>query len=108
MSQIIKSYLGIFLLLLLIFTQAGVLKAGADMAQARHYYENCVAVMEASNLSETVIASMVKEGREKGYQLEVQRLWDYKNPIAKVELCYEVAIPFLKVRSEHTIAGIAR
>ena len=57
MSTTIKTYVGIFILMLSLFSMAGVLSACIDAGNARDFHASVIAEIEDSNFAPSVISS---------------------------------------------------
>ncbi|MDR0925354.1 MAG: hypothetical protein LBN31_13505 [Hungatella sp.] len=113
MSTIIKTYVGIFILLLSVFAMAGVMSATIDANNARDYHAAVMAEIEDSNFAPSVITACKAQAEEAGYELlidsdSIVRDEDGKPTLMEVILRYQYRIDFLKVFSTQQIRGFAR
>lgn len=113
MSTIIKSYIGIFLLLLAVFSMAGVMSANIDANNARDFHAAVIAEIEVSNFAPSVINACKSQAQSAGYQLLIDsnsiiRDEDGKATLMEVILKYNYRIDFLGVISSQQIRGFAR
>lgn len=111
MGQVIKTYLGIFFLLVLGLVGIGVVTAGIQTANARNYHEDMISEIECSNFNDGVIAGCRQQAQEAGYGLTVKTMtYDGQGhtKTAEVILDYEYAIPVLNLVTDHQIRGFAR
>ena len=69
MEQVIKTYLGIFLMMLLSTVGIGIVAAEAQICQARNFKSDVVVELENSNYNREVINACIKQADELGYQL---------------------------------------
>lgn len=111
MGQIMKTYLGIFFLLVTGMVGIGVVTAGIQAANARNYHADVISEIECSNFNDTVVASCKQQAQEAGYELEVKTM--VYNPqeharVAEVILHYEYAIPVLNLVTDHQVRGFAK
>ena len=53
MAQIVKTYVGVFLLLILVFVGGGLVSVSIDGTNAQRYLSDVVDVMESDNFSDT-------------------------------------------------------
>lgn len=111
MGQIIKTYLGIFFLLVTGMVGIGVVTAGIQSANARNYHADVISEIECSNFNAAVVAVCQQQAKEAGYELEVKTV-DY-NPqehvkMAEIILHYEYAIPMLNLVTDHQVRGFAK
>lgn len=113
MDQIFKCYMGIFLLLFLTYTQAGILTAGAQIVAARNHYCGYVQQLEASGCSEGEAQKLIAQAKEKGYNLVIvvdptasdTEILTYSG---KISMDYQVTIPFLGVDKVEQLQGSVR
>lgn len=113
MSSVIKTYLSIILILVAVFTFAGIISVALDVQNARDYHSSVINEIEISNHSSDVIAACQEDAANNGYTLSTV---NYPNnsdessnaQITKVVLKYSYHIDFLGVASEKEIVGYAR
>ncbi len=113
MSTIIKTYVGIFLLLLSVFAMAGVMSATIDANNARDFHASIMAEIEDSNFAPSVITACQEQAELVGYELlidseSIVRDEDGKPTLMEVILRYQYRIDFLQVVSKQQIRGFAR
>lgn len=111
MGQIIKTYLGLFFLLLMGLVGIGVVTAGVQSAAARNYHADVISEIECSNYNAGVIASCRQQAQDAGYDLKVKTMtYDADGHVmtAEVILGYDYAIPILNLVTEHEVRGFAR
>lgn len=125
MSQIIKAYMGIFLILFLAFTSAGILAAFITVADAQDMHAAMVNELENSSFYPEVLTECFARAEEAGYQLSVTLYQeDYtsaectgvetvpkdtsKVTSARLKLTFPFRLGFLGISSEHTFCGYAR
>ncbi len=125
MSQIMKAYTGIFLILFLTFTAAGILAAFITIADAQDMHASMVNELENSSFYPAVLEESFARAEEAGYQLSITLYQeDYtvavctnRNSVpqdtskvtsAKLELTFPFQVSFLGVSSEHTFCAYAR
>lgn len=125
MSQILKSFMGIFLLLFLVMTSAGILSAFLQVLYAQDLHAQIITELEDSDYATVVIKENLMEAKEKGYQMEVILYDEEENyrkitreeelpkdcgdiAFARVHLTFWFQIPFLKINQKHTLRGYAR
>lgn len=120
MDQIFKCYMGIFLLLFLTYTQAGIITAGGQVVAARNHYCRYVQQLEASGCSEGEALKLIAEAKEQGYNLTIVvdadvNLGDNgeeKDEIlrysGRISMDYQVTIPFLGVDKREKLQGSVR
>lgn len=111
MGQVIKTYLGLFFLLLTGIVGIGVVTAGIQSANARSYHADIISEIACSNFNDNVIAGCYQQARKAGYELAVKTMtYDERGhtKMAEIILDYEYAIPVLNLVTEHQIRGFAR
>lgn len=113
MSTVIKSYLSIILILIAVFTFAGIISVAIDVQNARDYHATVVNEIENSNHASSVIDACKSEASENGYTLTTSTYADnsegsFDSKITKVVLEYEYSIGFLDIASGKQIVGYAR
>ena len=69
MEQVIKTYLGIFLMMLLSTVGIGIVAAEAQICQARNFKSDVVVELENSNYNREVINACIKQADELGLSL---------------------------------------
>lgn len=100
MEQVIKTYLGIFLMMLLSTVGIGIVAAEAQICQARNFKSDVVVELENSNYNREVINACIKQADELGYQLQVNLYEDS----GAVTVCENGNVP--PVEKEVTMAEV--
>lgn len=123
MNQVVKSFLGIFFLLVLIFTGVGIISAQINVSAALDYKSAVVTQLENSNYSPTVMNACIQQAADSGYVLEIRTfvkgksMQVYTSPnvtdtsdvtMAEVILNYPYKIPFLQVSVNQQVRGYAK
>lgn len=111
MGQVLKTYLGLFFLLIMGLVGIGVVAAGMEAAAARSYHADVISEIECSNFNAGVIAACQSQARNKGYELTVADMVydaERKQQMAEVILSFHYAIPVLNLVSDHEVRGFAR
>lgn len=111
MGQVMKTYLGIFFLLLMGLVGIGVVAAGIEVNAARNYHADVVTEIECSNFNPSVIDVCKQQAQDSGYKLEVtDMVYDAgeNKQMAEVILTFDYAIPILNLVSDHEVRGFAR
>ncbi|NMC59414.1 MAG: hypothetical protein GYA51_08550 [Candidatus Methanofastidiosa archaeon] len=113
MSTIIKTYIGIFILLLGVFTMAGVMSACIDANNARDFHASVIAEIEDSNFAPSVINACKTQAANDGYELliddnSIVKNEDGKTTLMQVILEYKYHVDFLGVISTQQIRAFAR
>jgi len=123
MNQVVKSFLGIFFLLVLLFTGVGIISAQIHVSAALDYKSAVVTQLENSNYSPAVMNACITQATESGYTLEI-RTFSMGNAVqtytaanvtdtsdvimAEVILNYPYEIPFLQISVGQQVRGYAR
>lgn len=111
MGQVLKTYLGMFFLLLVGIVGIGVVTAGIQTAAARNYHADVISEIESSNFNEGVIEACRQQAQDAGYGLSVKTMaYDDRGHVqmAEVILEYDYAISVLDLVTDHQIRGFAR
>lgn len=111
MGQIMKTYLGIFFLLVTGLVGIGVVTAGIQSASARNYHSGVISEIECSNFNDAVVTACRQQAKEEGYELEVKTMsYDAlgHTKVAEIILHYEYAIPVLNLVTDHQVRGFAK
>lgn len=113
MSTIIKTYVGIFILLLSVFTLTGVMSACIDANNARDFHASVMAEIEDSNFAPSVINACKTQAESAGYELlidenSIVKDEDGKTTLMEVILKYKYRVDFLGVISTQQIRAFAR
>lgn len=113
MSTTIKTYVGIFIFLISIFSMAGIMSASIDASNARDFHNSVIAEIEDANFAPSVINACKKQAASDGYELlidnnSVVKDEDGKPTLMEVILKYKYRIDFLKVMNTQRIRGFAR
>lgn len=123
MGQVVKTYLGIFLMMLLTMAGIGIITAEIEVAKARNYKTDVVIELENSAYNPKVAQMCVKQAEESGYILELL-FYDAKGRVyrmdaleensdvtidmAEVYLSYQYRIGPFHSSGWHSIRGMAR
>lgn len=123
MSQVIKSFTGVFFLLLVVLLGTGILSAQMDASNAISYKADLVVELENSNYSAQVMNGCIAQAIENGYGICIKTYTEggsvcvYTTPsagdttdvvMAEVVLTYPYRIGFLNSVTEHQVRGYAR
>ena len=100
MEQVIKTYLGIFLMMLLSTVGIGIVAAEAQICQSRNFKSDVVVELENSNYNREVINACIKQADELGYQLQVNLYEDS----GAITVCENGNVP--PVEKEVTMAEV--
>lgn len=125
MSQVIKVFTGVFMVMFLITTSAGVLGAFAQMIRAQNTHAAMIDELENSNYAKAVIEACFDTAQEENYHLQLtfysadtviatcvskDELPEQLEEIHLVEviLQYPVELAFFKLNVEQELFGYAR
>ncbi len=110
MEQVIKSYLGIFLIFMGLFVSTGIISASVSASNAVSFHADVIKEVEDSNFAPSVINACLDSAQSAGYKLTVTPIHDAdgNTTMAEVILDYEYNIPFLNLFTEHEKRGFAR
>lgn len=123
MSQVLKTFMGVFFMLLVLLLGTGVLSAQMDASNAISYKSDLVAELENSNYSPRVINGCIEQAIESGYEISIKTykkggaVQVYTSPcagdtrdvvMAEVILTYPYRIGFLNSVTRHQVRGYAR
>lgn len=111
MGQVLKTYLGLFFLLVMGLVGIGIVAAGIEVTAARNYHADVISQVECSNFNAGVISACKNQAKERGYQLEVSELvydTEENQKMAEIILFFDYSIPVLNLVSDHEVRGFAR
>uniref|UniRef100_UPI0040574147 hypothetical protein n=1 Tax=Agathobacter sp. TaxID=2021311 RepID=UPI0040574147 len=125
MSQIMKAFMGIFLILFLMASSASVLGAFLQVLKAQDMHAMVVDELENSDYSQPVLQESFTIAEKSGYDLDITLyqenhetyLCSEKGQIpqntkdaemAKVTLTFFFQIPFFAINQGYSISGYAR
>jgi hypothetical protein len=120
-----KAYLGVFLILFLVFSSAGILGGFLTVAGAQDMHADIVDELENSSFYPGVLAACFEKAERNGYELSVTLYQeDYtmvtctaadaipedtsRVELARVELTFPLQMGFFGVGQTHTFSGYAR
>lgn len=125
MSQIMKGFLGVFLVMFLVVSSVGILSAFLTVMDAQDLHARVINEMENSNYSREVISENFEKAENAGYELEVvlyyedgeqasctggEEIPDHPGEIslAQVNLKFPFRVGFFGINDQHTLSGYAR
>lgn len=125
MSQIIKTFLGIYFILLMAVTSVGILTAYMTVLNAQDLQARIVDELENSHYAVPVIRAEYEEARKAGCALSVTLYYESGRTVAatnaslipgstedvcmaRVELTFPFQVACLGIRQEHMLTGYAR
>lgn len=105
MNQIIKTYLTIFLMLIMILVGTGLIVCSIDARRAEKLNSGYALAIAGHNYSESVIQACIEEASSNDYLLNVNK-WDTNNDghydICECVLEYDYTLIFLNPSNEST------
>ena len=125
MSQIMKTFMGIFMLLFLMASSVGMLGAFLQVLHAQDIHATMIDEMENSDYCKDVLEECFSIAEKSGYELELILYGESQDGIlckgqtelpkettnivlAKVTLQFPFCIPFFQIEDNHKISGYAR
>lgn len=105
MNQIVKTYITIFLMLIIIVVGTGIIISALDAQRAEKTNSNYASTIAAHNFSDSVISACVNEARDNNYVLTVKK-YD-TNADGYFDMCecileYDYSLSFLNTASAAT------
>lgn len=125
MSQIMKTFLGVFMILLMAVTTAGILGAFLCVLSAQNLHSMIICELEDSDYNSSVMAEGFEKTKAAGDELTVV-LYHENNTVttchnsadipadcsdvemAKVELQFNYNVGFFDINNVHVLSGYAR
>lgn len=123
MSQIMKAFLGVFLVLLMALTAMGILSAYMEVLNAQDMQARFVDEIENSDFNAAVIQECFAQSQAAGYTLSVtlfledaavatahnaQQVPQTAADMAKVQLEFPFRVSFLGIDQTHTFVSYAK
>ncbi|MBQ8040194.1 MAG: hypothetical protein IJ274_10065 [Lachnospiraceae bacterium] len=125
MSQIMKAFTGIFMVLFLTVSSMGILGAFLQVSKALNFHTGVIDELENSNYCKSVLEECFEMAELNGYELEVTLyemqggtllcskkadipVADKEINMAKVDMKFYITIPFFSLRNEQAISGYGR
>lgn len=125
MSQIVKSFLGVFILAIMMVSAGGILSAYMQVLSAQHTHARIVNELENSHYNPEVIRACFEEAKKENCTLRItlypvdgeSYLLENEEMVAsdiqgidEAEVCIQFLyqIPFMAINQEHVISGYAR
>lgn len=124
MSVIIKSFMGIFFFILIVFLGVGMIQYQTEVNQATNYQQDVLRELQNSDFSPKVLNSCILTGTKNNYEVRIDvSLKDgshttyTKNCLAThtkgvvaayVTVLYKSRLPFLGVETLNSLRGFAR
>lgn len=125
MSQIMKAFTGIFMVLFLTVTAMGLLGAFLQVSKAQSFHAAVIDELENSNYSTTVLRECLMAAGDNGYHLTVT-LYEEEGgylvceedgdipqekkriDMARVDMMFQIKIPFFGMANEQILKGYGR
>jgi len=126
METVIKTYMGLFFLMLILTTGISIVKAQNGAENARDFRTQACIQLEDSNYEARTINSLIETASENNYELEIELqnanegtyIITKSNPAtientkningAVMKLKYYYELPIFTSKTEHFLYGIAR
>lgn len=125
MSQVIKAFLGVFLIVFMMITSTGILAAYMEVLNAQDLQARIIDEIENSNYAASVIRAGYRDAGKAGCGLSLTLYYEsgvmtrFTNSsqvpasvgevsMARVELTFPFQVAVLGIRQEHTLTGYAR
>lgn len=105
MDTVLKTFTGIFLLLLLTSVSVGLIGATLSANAAEMFYSDASKRISVSNFSSHVIEECISDAKERGYELSVDtgEVNGSRKRIGKGKMSYTFSIPILSIQKEYQI-----
>lgn len=124
MSQIIKAFTGVFMILLMVITTTGILGGYMQVLTAQNIHSGMIEELENSDYNPQVMRESIAIARqnqvnptiylygEDGNKTQVQKEDEVPEKtdnvvMAEVIVAFEYKIPFLGIREPHRLSGYA-
>lgn len=123
MSQIMKTFLGVFLIMFMVVTSSGVLSGFMTVVEAQNLHAQIINELEDSDYDSSVVQTCFENASKVGDTLEL-KLYMTDNSIrtvtdasqiassdeiekARVELKFTYEVAFFGIEQEHVLRGYA-
>ena len=115
MSQIMKTFLGVFLIMFMVVTSSGVLSGFMTVVEAQNLHALIINELEDSDYDCSVAQTCFENASKAGDTLEL-KLYMTDNSIrtvtdeiekARVELKFTYEVAFFGIEQEHVLSGYA-
>lgn len=125
MSQLLKSFMGIFLILFMIVTSLGILAAYFQVMNAQDLQARIVNEVENGDYAAPVVKNCFDYAAKNGYKLAVTYYYEDGGVVqatqkeaalsdvemvemARIDLSFPFRVAFFKIDKEHTFSSYAR
>ena len=119
MSQIMKTFLGVFLIMFMVVTSSGVLSGFMTVVEAQNLHAQIINELEDSSVAQTCFENASKAGDTLELKLymtdnSIRTVTDASQITssdeiekARVELKFTYAVAFFGIEQEHVLSGYA-
>ncbi len=125
MSQIMKAFTGIFIVLFMTASSMGILGAFLQVSKAQEYHATMIDELENSDYSGKVLTECLDVAAENEYEVEIT-LYEKNGgcitctesenipqtipqiDMAKIDMKFTIIIPFLGIENEQKLSGYGR
>ena len=125
MSQVLKGFTGVFLVLFLMATSTGMIGAFYQMLHAQNTHASMINELENSNYARNVMETCFEVAEKQDYRLQLSLYLDTEErkictrstdipettanvTMVEVVLCNDIRIAFFDVSAEQQLSGYAR
>lgn len=124
MSVIIKSFMGIFFFVLVVFLGVGIIQYQTEVNQASNYQQDVLKELQNSDFAPTVMNACILTGTKNNYEVRIDvsdkdgshttytknRLASHTPDVvaAYVTVLYKSRLPFLGLETTNSLRGFAR
>ena len=125
MSQVMKGFVGVFLLLLLATSAVGLLGGFIQVLRAQSFHAGVLCELEDSDYAPEVIEECLSKAKENGYTLELTLYFKTGGNLklekreqlpktlsevdmARVEMKFQIQVPILGISSQQILSGYGR
>ena len=105
MDSIVKTFLGIYMLLMIVFVSMGIIDANLDTRNAQEFASLCETTIKEANYDENVVDKLKLDAVENGYTLYFET-YSGNNSRAKygyLTLQYRFSLPIFNIIQYHKI-----
>lgn len=125
MSQVIKTFLGLYLIVFMLVVSTGILTAYMEVLNAQDLQARIIDELENSNYAASVAKALYRDAGRSGCGLTLTLYYEDGGTavitksslvpasigdvaLARVELTFPFQVAVLGIRQEHTLTGYAR
>ena len=105
MDTVLKTFTGIFLLLLLTAVSVGLIGATLSANAAEMFYSDVSKRISVSNFSSHVIEECILDAKNRGYELSIdtKEVNSSKKRVGTGHMIYTFSVPILSIQKEYQI-----